>query len=1256
MTTFQIAYFSATGMESGPLNQALSVFTRDYCDITLIAKTSNQLFDDSRIEAFVNDCITSDIVIISLHGGRTTCPAFEEIIKAFAWLKENHKITPVLHVQPTSGDEDSLSAALEHSTLYGDKVWSEINRYLNHGGYINYLNLLKCLKSEIGKDNIDYDKPVIPPNEGLYHPDIKGIPQISDYLAEKYDREKVTVGLWFAQNYWLNNNLEWIDGIIREVEKNGANVIPVFHLRFPDKEKRNLGADEVAKKFFCQDGKPIIDVIINPMMFSLRMIKSEYTKILPSLNVPVIQAIMSLNPKEVWKASVQGLSSMEVSLSAAQPEFDGVLISVPVASKEEDKIDPLTGILLTKYMPIKDRAEKVVSLSLNWGKLSKKINSERKIAVIFHHYPPRNDRIGCTAGLDSFESVNSLLKSMKRKNYKIDTIYEDGTHLSKELLSRMTCDQRWLMPEDMDKKSEASADSSDYIPWRDDLPEKIRNKQKNDWGEAPGDLFVHEGKMYFAGLVNGNVFITIQPPRGYLENIEKLYHDMHLSPPHHYLYQYRWIKDVFKADAVVHVGKHGSLEWLPGKALGLSEDCYPDAAIMDLPNIYPYIINDPGEGTQAKRRSFCAIIDHLPPASTNSDLYEGILKVSDLLKQYSDAKMQDQPKVPVLKKMIWEEVTLANLDKDLEIVESVAFVNFEGFIEKLHAYLSEIEDTMINDGLHILGEAPSGKRLDEYIVQLTRIANGATPSLRETISGSMGYNYDQLLEMRGKELPNSRETGGDAIRKVHEKCLKLVKSVSKNEFNPVEVEHLQDGIGKKNQLGAKEVIRYICEELVPNIRMCTDEINNSLKAFEGKFVPPGPSGALSRGQADILPTGRNFYSVDPEKIPTRAAWKIGKSMGDALINRYLEDSDKYPESIGIIVYGSPTMRTSGDDIAEIFYLLGVKPVWQKGSEKVTGLEVIPTSELGRPRLDVVPRVSGFFRDSFPNLMERIDEAVKMVAALNEPYEINILRSNVISDLQNYKEQGMNDEEAMRNATFRVFGCPPGSYGAGVAELVESKKWETQDDLAKSYIRFSSHAYGEGSYGEQKPQVFKKLLSRMDVTVKNEDSREYDMMSCTDYYNYYGGLIVSANTVRGKAPFSVMGDSSDPKRVKMRTTQEEAKHILRSRLVNPKWIDGMKRHGYKGAGEISHAMDIIFGWDATAEVIDDWMYEAVAGKYALDKKMQDWMKEVNPFALSNIIDKLLEADARGMWNAEAETLSELRKSYLEIEGEIEEATE
>nr|WP_320012526.1 cobaltochelatase subunit CobN [uncultured Desulfobulbus sp.] len=1259
MEPLNLCYYSATASEIPSLSEGVRLFLDTGNPIRVHARTQVQLFDRSRQQAFIREALRAEILIISLHGGRASFPAFDLLVEELAKLPEEKR--SLVHVQPTSGDEDSIEAAQEHSSEFGSEQWDRIKQYLQYGGTQNFLQLLIHLQHRLHQGPT---QPLLPqplPDDGIYHPDIPGTPLLADYLQKRVDPKKMTVGLWFYQTYWINNNLAFIDGLIRSIEAAGANVIPVFHLRYKDVQRGNRGSDDVVADYFMDGDKPRIDVLINPLMFSLTLASKDFKELLATLNVPVIQAMTCSAPLAQWTESVQGLPTMDVSFSAAQPEFDGNLITVPVATREQEAIDPITGALIAKYMPIPERVDKVVRLALNWGRLGRIPVNERKIAIVFHHYPPRNDRIGCAAGLDSFASVSSLLARMQEQGYQIDHDFPEKDELAHKLLEKMTCDQRWLPMDQMAARAEASAGAEHYQGWHAELPEPIRAKMTEDWGGMPGELFVHADKLHFAGILNGNVFLTIQPPRGYLEQIDKVLHDLYLSPPHHYLAQYRYIRDVFKADAVMHVGKHGSLEWLPGKALGLSEQCYPDLSIMELPNIYPYIINDPGEGTQAKRRSYCCIIDHLTPAFTNADLYDDLAKVQNKVAEYAIAASEDPGKLDILRPMIWEAVVAASLDQDLEIKKDEAFADFDGFLEKLHAYVEELGDTMINDGLHTMGLAPADERLVEFVVQLTRIANGSVPSLRESLVAAMGCDYDDVLENRGKrEARFGNRTGGEVLRDAHNQALALIHRLAAFDFRQAAVtdlcgEMLSD-IPLEARLSVQATLDYIAGSLVPNIRLCSEELDAALAACAGQFVRPGPSGAPSRGQADILPTGRNFYSVDPNKIPSPAAWEVGVRLGDALIKRYLDETGKYPNSIGILIYGTATMRSRGDDLAEVLYLMGLKPVWQKGSGNVSGLEVILASELGRPRLDVVPRVSGMFRDSFPNLMELIDKAAQMVAALDEPMESNFIRRNVYRDLEEYRQEGLSEEEAWREATFRVFGCPPGTYGAGVTELIESKHWETQDDLGNNYIRYSSHAYGKGSYGKSKPMAYRRQLARMDVTVKNEDSREYDMMSCTDYYNYYGGMIVAVKTVRGTLPFAVMGDSSDPKRVKIRTTNEEAKHVLRSRLVNPKWIKGMKRHGYKGAGDISHVMDIVLGWDATAEVIDDWMYEKIARTYALDPEMQEWMKEVNPFALQNILDKLLEAISRGLWQAEAEMEEELKNAYLEMEGEVEEWSE
>ncbi len=1258
MKTFKLCYFSATATELPSVSQGVSRFLEAGGRVEVMARTQTQLFDQARAKAFVNEAVKADAVLISLHGGRASFPAFDALLSAIEQRKAEGRHVPYLHIQPMGGDQEALAAAYEHSDGIEDGSWETLSLYLSYGGALNIQRALGYLARVLNGDTSE--EPVLPPQpvvqQGIYHPKAGYVEDIEDYTRAYIEPSRPTVGIWFYQTYWLNGNLDHIDALIAEIERRGANAIPVFSMRFKDSRLGNWDSERIIQTYFMKGDRPRIDVLVNVMAMSMTLTEPAYQELYPRLDVPVLQAMTTLNPYAVWKDSLQGLAVMDVTFQAAQPEFDGNLITVPVATREENTVDPVTGGLLARYQPIAERVAALASLALNWAKLRRKPNAEKRIAIVFHHYPPRNDRIGCAAGLDTFASVKHLLDEMAEQGYRIDRRYASGDELANELLQRMTCDRRWLTSDQMAERAEAVADPEVYMPWHKALPEAVRHRMTKAWGDMPGDLFVHEDKLLFAGVVNGNIFLTIQPPRGKLENPEAVLHDLDLPPPHHYLAHYRWIRNVFQADAVMHVGKHGSLEWLPGKALGLSEECYPDLAIMDLPNLYPYIINDPGEGTQAKRRSYCCIIDHLTPTFTNADLYEDLTEVERAVADYTQAAREDPAKLPVLAKLVWEAVEKADLQNDLGVTREEALADMDAFLARLHAYLSELSDTMVSDGLHILGQVPEGDRLVEFLAQLTRLPNGDVPSLREELVAAMGFRYDDVVDRRGQTVPGSGgKTGGQLIAEAHEMALHLLRNLAEKDYVPEAVSEICIRHMGRSNPGVERVLRYVTDSLVPKIQRTREETTASLKGFSARFVRPGPSGAPTRGQADILPTGRNFYSLDPRTIPSPGAWEVGKALGDRLIERCLEEQGKYPESVGIIVWGSPTMRTRGDDIAEILYLLGVRPVWQANGI-VSGLEVIPLEQLGRPRIDVVPRISGFFRDAFPNLVQLIDNAVRMVAALDEQPQSNLIRRHVLADREKYRESGAGEEEAWRLATLRVFGCPPGTYGAGVAELIESKQWQTQKDLAEAYILYSSHAYGQGVYGAQNPNLFRRLLSRMEVTVKNEDSREYDMMSCTDFYNYYGGLIAAAASVRGTMPFAFVGDSSDPRRVLLRTTFEEAKHVLRSRLLNPKWLEGLKRHGYKGAGDVSKVMDIIIGWDATAEVMEDWMYERVAKRYALDPEMQRWFKEVNPYALQNILDKLLETIERGMWNADDDMRDRLREAYLEVEGGIEEAVD
>jgi len=1251
MSKVKIACFTTNESDLFPLIEAVKGIKED-AEVCL--RTQDDFWDAGKLKEFIQYASESHLIILHLHGGKGSFPDFDRFM---ASLKG--KGVPI-HAQATATEQDIELIKL--STVEKD-AYQKISRYINYGGTENFRNLLLYVANQFAGAKHKVQEPKRPPWEGIYHPDFSYIPSLDEYLEKRYKKGRLTVGLWFYQSFWMAKNTLFVDSLIKEIERQNANIIPVFIYSVEDKELGTRGVPWVVENYFMKDGRSIIDVLISPLMFSLGMRlgrEAEGSEItgrenegfLEKLGVPVIKAILTFNTFKEWQDTLQGLNPLDITISIAMPEFDGILITVPVAAREHSEKDPLTGAKIVRYEPIPERISKIVRFSLNWAKLRHIPTEQKKVAIIFHNYPPRNDQIGTAFGLDSPASVLNILRDMEDTGYKLDSLPESGQTLIEEIIDRVTNDRRWTSSEELARRAVDSIPAEKYVEWFQELPLEVQDKMKKAWGEPPGQIFNCKGRLLIPGIINGNVFIGLQPPRGFLDDPAAIYHSPDHPIPHHYYAYYRWIRDVFGANAVMHIGKHGSLEWLPGKSAGLSESCFPDIAISDLPNIYPYIINNPGEGTQAKRRSYCCIIDHLIPVMHNADTYEELAELEVQLNDYYQAKLQDPEKLPHLQKLVWEKVKKAKLDHDLEFIEDDAFSDFDGFLERLHGYLNELSDTQIRDGLHIFGEPPEEERLIEFLAALTRLSNGDIPSLRESISLMKGYDYEGLLKNRGRLNPDGR-TNGQLIDELNVLCLKLVKKFQEEGFQEENIDTVMEEVLGKGNPRVRRVLAYMATSLIPKISATIQELKNTLLATDGNYISPGPSGAPTRGMADILPTGRNFYSVDPQAIPSPAAWRVGVAMGDALLSRYREDEGEYPESIGIIIWGTGTMRTKGDNVAEILYLMGVKPVWEETSGRVKGIEIIPMKDLKRPRIDVTLRISGLFRDAFPNLVYLIDEAVEMVASLKESPEKNYLARNVNREVEEMVVQGIDPEEAKQEAMYRIFGCRPGAYGAGVSDAIYAKNWKNEHDLAEIYVKWGGYAYGRRDYGATVPEQFKRRLSQLDLTVKNEDTREYDMLDSDDFYSYHGGMIAAVKAFKGAIPRSYSGDTSDPERVKIRSTKEEAKHIFRARILNPKWIKSMKRHGYKGASDLSGTVDFAFGWDATAEVLEDWMYEELANKYALDDQMQKWLKEVNPFALQNIAERLLEAINRKMWNASDEMKEKLTEIYLEIEGDIEE---
>ena len=572
--------------------------------------------------------------------------------------------------------------------------------------------------------------------------------------------------------------------------------------------------------------------------------------------------------------------------------------------------------------------------------------------------------------------------------------------------------------------------------------------------------------------------------------------------------------------------------------------------------------------------------------------------------------------------------------------------------------MTDIKNMQMSIGLHTLGIPPQDEELTEYLLALTKLDNGKVPSLTKTLAEMHGYEYYDLLENSGNMLPDGSKTYGMLLDEIRAEATEVIVLLQSHDFDVSFLDTVFDLQWTAKLQGERRdkfinVVKYICTSIAPGLLKTTLEQENTLRALDGYYIDPCPSGAPTSGGADLLPTGRNFYSVDPRTLPTKVAWEIGKQMADDVINRFINEEGHYPESVGIILWATSNLRNHGQCVAEFLYLMGLKPVWQPGSLRVIGLEIIPLEELKRPRIDVTGRISGLFRDSMPASVTWMDDAVQMVAALDEPLDMNFIRKHVLEEVGELEANGVERKNAWRQASFRIFGDPPGAHGAGTGDVLEAKNWETVDDLAAVYTRWGAHAYGDGSEGNYLPDTFKKRMSQIDVTVQNVDHRESSMLSGDDYNNYRGGMIAAVRSYKGSMPRNYVSDSSDRNKVQLRSLTEELKRWFRGEAMNPKYIQGMKKHGYKGAGDLATYVAVSYQWDATSEIMEDWMYEKYAEKYALDPEMQKWMQEVNPWALHRITEVLLEAEQRGLWNAKIETKEALQELFLSMEGELEE---
>jgi len=959
---------------------------------------------------------------------------------------------------------------------------------------------------------------------------------------------------------------------------------------------------------------------------------------LAGLDVPVLQGLCLTSSRAQWVGNDQGLTPLDAATQVAIPEFDGRLITVPFSFKE---VGP-DG--LTSYVPDPERTARVAGIAVKHARLRHIEAAQRRIVIMLSAYPTKHARIGNAVGLDTPASVVRLLAAMADAGYDIGgdelpgVAAGDGDALIHAIIAAGGQDETWLT-EDQLAGNPVRISAADYRAWFSTLDSGLRAAVVEHWGPPPGELFVDrsqdpDGEIVLAALRAGNVVVMVQPPRGFGVNPIAIYHDPDLAPSHHYLAAYHWLRDQFAAHAVVHVGKHGNLEWLPGKTSGLSAGCAADAAIGDIPLVYPFLINDPGEGTQAKRRAHATLIGHLVPPMARADSYGDTARLEQLMDEHAQIAALDPAKLPAIRAQIWTLIQAAKLHHDLGLDSRPHDTEFDDFLLHVDGWLCEIKDAQIRDGLHVLGAAPAGAARVGLVLAILRAR--------------------QMWAGQAQALPGLREALGHAERsgdradtdEVEAKARTLVEAMESASWDPSAVPAVVAAtLGTQAPAAVADVLTFAATEVVPRLAGTTNEISQTLHALDGGFVPAGPSGSPLRGLVNVLPTGRNFYSVDPRAVPSRLAWETGQAMADSLLERYLADTGTYPDSVGLSVWGTASMRTSGDDVAEVLALLGVRPVWDEASRRLTAVEPIPLGELGRPRIDVTVRISGFFRDAFPHVVTALDDAVRLVAGLDEPADQNYVRAHAQADLAAHGDE--------RRATTRIFGSRPGAYGAGLLPLIDARNWRDDADLAEVYAVWGGFAYGRGLDGREARGDMERAYRRIAVAAHNTDTLEHDIADSDDYFQYHGGMIATVRALTGRAPRAYIGDSTRPDTVRTRSLAEETARVFRARVVNPRWVEAMKRHGYKGAFELAATVDYLFGYDATAGVVEDWMYEKLTDTYVRDEQMREFFRQSNPWALHGIAERLLEAADRKLWDApDPETLAALRQAYLETEGDLE----
>ncbi len=1111
--------------------------------------------------------------------------------------------------------------------------------------------------------SLQYKEPVVYPDMGIWHPLAPTMfEDVKEYLNWYTVRKDITndlkdplapcIGLVLQRTHLVTGDDAHYVAMVQELEAMGARVIPVF--------AGGLDFSKPVEAYFYEPATKTVqvDAIVSLTGFALvggpaRQDHPKAIETLKRLNRPYMVALpLVFQTTEEWIDSDLGLHPIQVALQIAIPELDGAIEPIILSGR-----DGMTG----KAIALQDRIEAVSQRVLKWANLRRKPKLQKKVAITVFSFPPDKGNVGTAAYLDVFGSIFEVMKALKNNGYDV----QDLPASTQELMEQVIHD------------AQAQYNSPELnIAYRMSVPEyealtPYSQRLEENWGPPPGHLNSDGQNLLIYGKHFGNVFIGVQPTFGYEGDPMRLLFSRSASPHHGFAAYYTYLEQLWKADAVLHFGTHGSLEFMPGKQMGMSGECYPDNLIGTIPNLYYYAANNPSEATIAKRRSYAETISYLTPPAENAGLYKGLKELSDLIASYQTLKDTGRG-IPIVN-TIMDKCRMVNLDRDIALPETDAkdmiAEDRDNIVGIVYRKLMEIESRLLPCGLHVIGKPPTAEEAIATLVNIGNLdrAEDEILSLPRIIASSIGRDIDEIYQNSDKGILEDVQLLQDITMATRAAVTALVKEQTDAEGRVSLVSKLNFfNMGKKEpwvqailDLGfpildsnsqipnPKSKIQNLFEYLEFCLQqVCADnELGALLQGLEGEYVIPGPGGDPIRNP-DVLPTGKNIHALDPQSIPTTAAVLSAKIVVDRLLARQkTENGGKYPETIACVLWGTDNIKTYGESLAQIMWMIGVRPV-PDALGRVNKLELIPLAELGRPRIDVVINCSGVFRDLFINQMNLLDQGVKMAAEADEPPSMNYVRKHA---LQQAEDMGIN----LRQAATRVFSNASGSYSSNINLAVENSTWDSEAELQEMYLKRKSFAFSADSPGtmEESRQIFESTLKTAEVTFQNLDSSEISLTDVSHYFDSDPTKLVASLRDDGKAPASYIADTTTAN-AQVRTLSETVRLDSRTKLLNPKWYEGMLSHGYEGVREISKRLVNTTGWSATAGAVDNWIYEDTNSTFIQDEEMRKRLMNLNPHSFRKIVSTLLEVNGRGYWETSESNLELLRELYQEVEDRIE----